>query len=86
MKPTKNLNRPLYRLTDALYGCGREEWILIRNLEKVLINFYRYQILSKAVVYGNCVASWDDIQKNDCAKEFKQFKDCYSKLLKKPKK
>lgn len=31
MKPTKNLNRPLYRLTDALYGCGREEWILIRN-------------------------------------------------------
>jgi len=63
MKPTKNLNRPLYRLTDALYGCGRE-----------------------AVVYGNCVASWDDIQKNDCAKEFKQFKDCYSKLLKKPKK
>ena len=40
----------------------------------------------KAVVYGNCVASWDDVQKNDCAKEFKQFKDCYSKLLKKTKK
>ena len=35
----------------------------------------------EAIVYGKCVESWSDIQKNDCQKEFTQFRNCYRKLL-----
>jgi hypothetical protein len=35
----------------------------------------------EALIYGGCVESWSDIQKNDCQKEFTQFKNCYRKLL-----
>ena len=27
MKPTKAVNRPLYRMTESLYACGREALI-----------------------------------------------------------
>jgi hypothetical protein len=35
----------------------------------------------EAIVYGNCVNSWQDIQKGDCRREFEQFKNCYRKVL-----
>ena len=35
----------------------------------------------EAIVYGNCVNSWQDIQKGDCRREFEQFKNCYRKVI-----
>jgi len=35
----------------------------------------------EAIIYGNCVQSWGDVQKGDCQKEFTQFRNCYRKIL-----
>ena len=48
----------------------------IERLSEALVGCGR-----EALVYGNCVQSWSDVQKNDCQKEFTQFRNCYRKLL-----
>jgi len=63
MKNSRSLNRPLYKMTEGLFGCGKE-----------------------ALIYGDCVAKWDDVRKGDCQKEFEQFKRCYSQILRQRKK
>jgi len=40
----------------------------------------------EALIYGDCVAKWDDVRKGDCQKEFEQFKRCYSQILRQRKK